>query len=305
MIADLPPLPLEPWRPTRDTLHLYVQIVGKIRLGLMPRMNHWWHVTLYVTPRGLTTGPMPAGDRALAIDFDLVDHALVARTSAAEERRVELADGLSVAEFYLRTMAALDELSTPVSILARPYLHPTSEIPFAEDREHDAYDAEAVDRFRRALIGIEPVLWEFRGRFLGKSTPVHLFWHSFDLALTRFSGRPAPPLPEGANPRDREAYSHEVVSFGFWAGDDKIPEPAFYSYTFPAPDGLAGTRLEPDAAAWGELNASPMALLPYAAVRSADDPRAALLGFLESAYRAGAGLAGWDVDALALPPPAR
>lgn len=285
-----PALPFEAWRDTRETLHRWLQIVGKARMALHPKLNHWWHVTLYVTPRGLTTGSIPVDRRLLAIDLDLIDHDLQVATSDGGRRRFGL-EGLSVAGFHAALLDALRALGTEPEIVSVPY-----EIggpPFAQDEVHAAYDRDAIERYHRILVGVAGAFEEFRGWFAGKSTPVHLFWHSFDLALTRFSGRLAPPM-EGGTSSDREAYSHEVISFGFWPGDENVPEPAFYSYTWPAPEGLTDEPLRPDSARWGEMHGSPMALVAYDAVRSAEEPRDAILSFLESAYRAGATRGGWD-----------
>jgi hypothetical protein len=295
--STLPPLPLAAWKTTKDTLHLYLQIVGKVRLALSPPANHWWHVTLYVTPRGLTTGPIPHGYGDFAIDFDLVDHALVTSASDGRRRRFDLEDGLSVAGFHDRLFADLDALGIEAPIRPVPYDTFSTE-PFPTDVRHASWDREHVERFRRIHVAVDGVFQEFRGRFTGKSTPVHVFWHSFDLALTRFSGRPA-PAREGAGRVEREAYSHECISFGFWTGDDRTPEPAFYSYTAPEPAGLADEPLAPGAASWTPAGAGVLAVLPYDAVRAAEAPRQAVLAFLESAYQAGAKRAGWDREAFA------
>ncbi len=293
-----PPLPLEEWRATKNTLHLFAQIIGKIRLKLVPKTNHWWHVPLYISSQGLTTRAIPYGYGNFEIELDLLDHSLTIRTNGGHKRSFPLYDGLSVSEFYHRTFQALGELGIDVKILARPYEAPSTE-PFETDHRDCAYNRDYVNRFWRILVAVDGILQEFRGRFIGKSTPVHLFWHSFDLALTRFSGRPA-PAREGAGRVEREAYSHEVVSFGFWAGDDNVPAPAFYSYTFPEPEGLRDEPLRPEQAYWGTVHGGAEALLMYDDVRRADDPRAMVLEFLESAYEAGARRAGWDIDKLAL-----
>jgi hypothetical protein len=296
-----PALPLEEWQATKNTLHLYSQIVGKIRLALFPRLNHWWHVTHYVTPRGLTTRPIPYAGGSFEIAFDFIDHKLKISTSQGNRREFDLHDGLTVADFYRKVFENLDSLGIHADIKAVPYEAP-SNTPFAEDVENWSYDKEYIERFRRVLVGVNDIFEEFRGRFTGKSTPVHLFWHSFDLALTRFSGKPA-KAREGAGLVEREAYSHEVISFGFWAGDKKnVPAPAFYSYTAPEPDGLADEPLAPDSAKWAESNGAHMALLMYEDARNAEDPREMVLEFLESAYRAGAKRAGWDAESFELQP---
>jgi hypothetical protein len=292
---ELPALPLEEWEDSKDTLHLFVQIVGKVRLRLHPKLNHWWHVTLYVSPRGLTTRAIPYGGASFEIALDLIEHALHIATSHGEARSFPI-DSLSVAQFYERLFGALAELGIEARILARPYEH-KSQIPFAKDDQHKAYDRERVQRYWRILVEVGNTLETFRGRFLGKSTPVHLFWHSFDLTLTRFSGRPAPEMT-GGSASDREAYSHEVISFGFWAGDQNLRAPAFYSYTYPEPEGLKSEPLRPAAASWIDQRGSALALLIYDDLRAGPDPRAALLDFFQSAYEAGARRAGWDRAAL-------
>lgn len=294
--AAFPPLPLAEWKATKDTLHRYVQIVGKIRLQSAPFKNHWWHVTLYVSTTGLRTGPMAYGDMTFEIEFDFINHRVAISTSRGLTAGFPLADGLSVADFYQQLIACLAALGIEVDIHTTPYDLAITE-PFETDTIHASYDAAYVTRFWHILVQTDQILKEFAGRFCGKSSPVHLYWHSLDLAVTRFSGRTA-PFRDGADPVTQEAYSHEVVSFGFWAGDAKIPAPAFYSYTAPEPPGLADQPLQPAAAYWNVTNGSSMALLMYEDMRRADSPRQALLDFLESAYQAGARQAGWDVDAL-------
>ncbi len=291
-----PPLPYLEGKKANDTLHLYLQIVGKIRLALFPKVNHWWHVTLYVSSRGLTTRPIPYGDSNFEIEFDFIDHTLVITTSEGKRKDFSLVDGLSVSKFYKNLFTHLTELGIDVKIKAVPY-KTISTTPFAEDEEHATYDKEYIGRFFNAFVRINNVFEEFRGRFIGKSTPVQLFWHSFDLAHTRFSGKEAPKR-EGANRSDREAYSHEVISVGFWCGDQNVQAPAFYSYTAPAPSGLTETPLRPESASWK----NGMAVLMYDDVRVATSPRAVLLDFLESAYLAGATKAGWDIEAFKLKP---
>lgn len=291
---NFPEIPLDAWRPTKNTLHLFLQVVGKIRLRTHPRVNHWWHVTLYVTPRGLSTRTIPYEGGSFEIEFDFKEHALKIKTSDGRYEDFALYDGLSVADFYASVFANLAKLGIKPEIWAVPYEAP-SKTPFAEDHENKSYDKEYVERFHRILVAVDDIFEEFRGRFTGKSTPVHLFWHSFDLALTRFSGKAAPPMPE-ANMVTREAYSHEVISFGFWFGDDKpnsVTAPAFYSYTAPKPDDLENEPLQPDSAKWTPDGG--MALLMYDDVRKMANPREVVLDFLESAYQAGAKTAGWDI----------
>lgn len=294
-----PEIPLDAWRPTKNTLHLYLQIVGKIRLRTHPRVNHWWHVTLYVTPRGLSTRTIPYSGGNFEIEFDFKDHELKIRTSDGRVEDFALYDGLTVADFYSSVFANLAKLGIDAHIWAVPYEAPST-TPFADDHENKSYDKEYVERFHKILVAMDDIFEEFRGRFTGKSTLVHLFWHSFDLALTRFSGKPAPPMPE-ANMVTREAYSHEVISFGFWFGDDKpgsVAAPAFYSYAAPKPEGLENETLKPDVAFWTQDGS--MALLLYDEIRKNAAPREAVLEFLESAYQAGARKGNWDIDNFSL-----
>lgn len=294
-----PPLPLAEWQPAKNTLHLYLQIVGKIRLKLQPRQNHWWHVPFYVSPHGLTTRPIPFDGGNFEIEFDFIEHHLKIRTSGGGEKSFALEDGLAVADFYRQVFESLAALGIEAKIWAVPYETP-SKIPFAEDTENKYYDKKYVEKFHRILVSVNDIFEEFRGRFIGKSTPVHLFWHSFDLALTRFSGKLA-PVKESAGTVEREAYSHEVISFGFWTGDDNVLAPAFYSYTAPEPENLTDEKLEPAAALWN-IDKGAMAILMYDDARNSDAPRKAILEFLESAYQAGAKRAGWDTDAFAIKP---
>jgi hypothetical protein len=272
---------------------MWTQIVGKIRLALSPPINHWWHVPLYVTSRGLTTSPIPVREQSLEMVFDFMDHNLWVQTSGGATKVLALIPR-SVADFYQELMAILGSLAIEVQIHAKPDEVPDP-IPFAEDHEHAAYDPDAVQRFWQILVQTDLVFKAFRGRFLGKCSPVHFYWGSFDLAVTRFSGRPAPERPD-ADPITQEAYSHEVISHGFWPGGGPVSGPAFYSYTAPAPDGLSQASIRPPAAFYSsELSEF---LLMYEDVRSADSPQDVLLEFLQSTYEAGANLAGWDRLAL-------
>lgn len=288
--ADVwPSLPLEEWRETYATLHMWTQIVGKVRLVLSARINHWWQVPLYVTSRGLTTSPIPHGAGAFEIDFDFIDHRLLINTSDGAEKVLELRPR-SVADFYGELMATLGALGIEARITARPDEVPDP-VPFAQDHAHAAYDPEYANRFWRILVQSDRVFREFRARFIGKCSPVHFFWGSFDLAVTRFSGRRAPER-EGADSITREAYSHEVISHGFWPGSGNIQYPAFYSYTAPEPQGLPQAKVRPAAAFYNPETAG--FILPYDEVRLADKPDNVLLEFLQSTYEAGADLAGWD-----------
>ncbi len=295
-----PELTLSAWDDTLATFHMWTQIVGKVRLALEPMRNHWWQVPLYVSSRGLTTSLMHAGTTGLEIEFDLIDHVLELRTSDGRRAKVELAPR-SVADFYAATFAALRELGVEVTILPRP-VEVVEAIPFADDEQHRAYDGAAVQRFWRALVQSHRVMTRFRGGFVGKSSPVHFFWGAADLAVTRFSGRPAPKHAGGApNCADwvmELAYSHEVSSCGFWPGGSA--EGAFYSYAYPEPEGFAAWPVTPDAATYDEALGE--FVLPYSAVRTAPDPDALLLEFFESTYEAAATLGGWDRAALEVAP---
>ena len=301
MDATWPDLTAPSWIDTRDTLHMWTQVVGKVRLALTPMTNQWWQVALYVSSRGLTTSLMHAGDRGLELELDFVDHVLDLRTTDGDRRQVAL-EPRSVADFYAATTAALDELGVGVRLYTRPS-EVVDAIPFDEDEVHRSYDADAAHRFWLALVQIHRVLVEFRSRFTGKASPVHFFWGGADLCTTRFSGRPAPRHPGGVpNCPDwvqEMAYSHEVSSCGYWPGG--ADGGAFYSYAYPQPDGFADWPVEPAAAHFdpdlGEF------LLPYAAVRAAPDPAATLVTFLQSTYEAAATLAHWDRPALEATPP--
>jgi hypothetical protein len=289
-----PELPYAAWKDTAATLQLWTQIVGKVRLTLTPWLNHSWHVTLYVTARGLSTGPIPAGNRILQIDFDFLDHVLWLRLGDGQFRQVVLKP-VTVAEFYAEVMAAVHALGVDVRINEMPN-EIADAVRFPDDTLHASYDAQAVGRFHRVLLSCNEVFAHFRTGFLGKASPVHFFWGSFDLAVTRFSGRAAPPHPGGVphlpDTVAREAYSHEVSSAGFWPGGGAIDYPAFYSYAYPAPQGFAEAKVRPAEAFFSkELGEF---VLPYVAVRTARDPAQALMQFLQSTYEAAADLAHWD-----------
>jgi hypothetical protein len=296
--APWPELPTAQWRETYATLQLWTQIVGKIRLVRSPWLNHSWHVALYVTARGLTTSPIPDGARTFQIDFDFIDHVLRISTSDGGERQFALA-GLSVASFYAAVMAALAVSGIHVAIDEMPNELPEP-IRFSLDNQHASYDPDAVRRFFQILVNADRVFKQFRTGFLGKASPVHFFWGSFDLAVTRFSGRRAPRHPGGvphlSDDVACEAYSHEVSSAGFWPGSGAIDYPAFYSYAYPVPSGFSTTAVRPDAAFFSEALGE--FVLPYDAVRTAAEPDQALLDFLQSTYDAAANAAKWDRDAL-------
>ena len=296
-----PAIPYASWSGTHATMHMWMQIVGKVRLMHAPLVNHWWDSVLYVTARGLTTSAIPHPAATFDIEFDFVEHLLRIRVAGGEEARIDLKPG-SVADFYAGLMATLERLGVPVTIRPRPNEVPEA-IPFDRQTDPGEYDGEAARRFWLALLQVHRVFEEFRARFLGKSSPVHFFWGAPDLAVTRFSGRPAPEHPGGfpnlADWVTREAYSHEVSSAGFWAGSPDM-DAAFYSYAYPTPEGFADAPIRPDEAFWsaemGEF------FLPYEVVRTASHPDAVLMAFLESTYEAAADLAAWDRPALERPP---
>lgn len=293
-----PPLRIADWAATRDTLHLWTQVVGKIRLRQAPMLNHWWNVTLYVTPRGLTTSAMPYEDgRSFRIDFDFVDHELVIDDCERDAVRIAL-EPMAVATFYRRVMDALASLNIRVRIYTTPS-EIADAIPFESDTQHASYDRGAVERFFSALLEADRLCNIFRSRFIGKASPVHFFWGSFDLAATRFSGRRAPPHPGGIpNMPDwvtREAYSHEEQSVGFWPGGSGM-EAIFYAYAYPEPDGFSQAGVRPAEAAWNTTLKE--FVLPYDAARTSADPDAAVLDFFQSAYEDAAVLLHWDRAAL-------
>ena len=293
-----PALPFAEWKDTAITLHMWTQIVGKIRLTLTPWTNHSWHVTLYVTSRGLTTSPIPHSVCTFEIQFDFINHQLLVDKSDGARRKLELKPQ-SVAEFYRTLMRTLEDLDLPVTINTMPN-EIENPVPLDQDEEHHSYDPEYANRFWRVLVQSDSVFKEFRSRFCGKCSPVHFFWGSFDLAVTRFSGRPAPPHPGGVphlpDAITREAYSQEVSSLGFWPGNAAIPTPVFYSYAYPEPPGFAGAKVQPPEVYYeSKLREY---ILPYDAVRTAEKSDEVLLDFAQSAYDAASKLGKWDRDAL-------
>ena len=286
---DWPALPLDEWKKTRDTLHMWTQIAGKVRLALSPNVNHWWDVTLYISARGLTTSAIPHGSEVFEIEFNFLEHKLTIQTSRGQEKTLKLAPR-SVADFYREFMDALHSLGIDVKIWTMPVEIPDP-IHFDKDHEHASYDPEYAQRFWRILVLLHTVFEEFRARFIGKCSPVHFFWGSFDLAVTRFSGRRAPPRA-GADTITREAYSHEVSSLGFWPGGGDVKGPAFYSYMAPEPEGFSQQVARPR-----ETFYHPQMkefILLYDDARKQASPAAALLDFAQSTYEAGANLAKWD-----------
>jgi hypothetical protein len=288
-----PSLPLEEWKDTYATLHMWTQVVGKIRLAQTPLVNHWWNVPLYLSPRGLTTTAMPYEERTFEMIFDFIDHQLLIVCSDGAINSIALAPR-SVADFYREVMETLAAMAIKVKIWTTPVEVPDP-VPFERDEAHASYDAEYANRHWRILSNSANVFTEFRARFTGKVSPVHFFWGSFDLAVTRFSGRPAPARPE-ADAITREAYSHEVISHGFWPGSGNVKEPAFYSYTAPEPQGLPQALIRPASAFYNTETSG--FVLPYEDVRGADEPEQALMEFLQSTYEAGADLAGWERQSL-------
>lgn len=290
-MSSLPPLPYKNWADTKDTLHLFLQMIGKVRLKAHPKLNHWWHVTLYPHVRGLTTGRIPYGDSGFEILYDMLDHRVIISRNDGVQKSFS-ASGLTVAAFYEALFSRLDDLEVPVKIVGKPYDN-KSTVPFPEDHAPRAYDRQAVSDFWRALCRISSTFETYRTNFVGKQTPVQLYWHSFDLVVTRFSGR-AHPL-EGGTQSDKEAYSHEVISIGFWPGDDSFQEPAFYGYAYPEPVEMNQIALQPGNAFWAEKNGGALAILKYEDARNADDPAKEILSFLNSLYEGAAVKADWPL----------
>lgn len=295
MTSTLPELPYEAWKETASTLQMWMQIVGKVRLELTPYINQWWQVPFYLTARGMTTSPIPYGDGVFEIDFDFIDHRLIIATSLGAIHSLTLRPQ-SVADFYAEFMSRLHTMGIDVKIWGMPVEIPDP-IPFEQDTQHAAYDADYVQRWWRVLVFSDRVLKAFRGRFIGKNSPVHFFWGSMDICTTRFSGRTAPERqwPPGLAKIMREAYSHEVSSVGFWAGSAG-QDAAFYAYHTPEPAGYREAKVQPAAASYNTQSGE--YILPYEAVRQSNTPEADVLAFLQSTYEAGANLAGWDRAAL-------
>lgn len=301
-MQTFPPIPLDEWRDTKETIHRFAQVVGKIRLAASTRRNHWWNIAFHLTGRGITTRPTgQVGSMPIfTIDFDFVDHQLVVTTLEGRTVAFPLL-GQSVASFHHLTLEALAALGIDLDIaLPHPFDLPDAARPFAEDVEHAAYDPAWANRYWQVLSQVASVLEEFAAGFSGKASPVHHFWHTFDIAHTRFSDKRVDQPPQ-IDPVTREAYSREVISFGFWFGDADFSEPAFYSYTAPEPPHLTDEPLTPAGAAWFSRASSHLAVLRYDDARTQADPKAAVLAFYESAYLAGAHRADWDIDALASP----
>lgn len=285
------------------TLHLFFQIMGKIRMSFNPRKNHWWYITLYVDTKGFTTGPIPYGDEfeTFSLLLNLQQHKLEAATSWGEEASFGLSEDTSVADFYLQLQGILKRFRIEPKILDKPF-DLNIDRQFKDLHDIGAYDSDYVQRYYKVILWASNVFRSFSGRFYGKTCPVHLYWHSMDLAVTRFSGKRAPKMPSEARVSDKDAYSHECISFGFWPGDPNIPQPAFYSYTSPAPKGIEKTDLGLAEAQWVENNGSWLAILPYDELLKKERPAEILLDFMENAYLAGARLSGWDIEDLRVPP---
>lgn len=294
-MSTLPALPYNEWVETKDTLHLFLQIIGKIRLRAHPKLNHWWHVTLFPHVRGLTTGRIPYAGGGFEILYDMLDHKVTVSSDAGRQGSFSV-PGLTVAGFHDALFSRLEDLGISVNIIGVPYDN-KSTVPFAEDTAPRAYDESAVSDFWRALCVIANVFEKYRSGFVGKQTPVQLYWHSFDLVVTRFSGR-SYPLNKGRQ-SDKEAYSHEVISIGFWPGDDTFPEAAFYGYAYPEPDDLNLEPLSPKQAFWAEKNGGALAILKYEDARITEDADEAILAFLNSLYEGAACKAVWPAEELA------
>lgn len=294
---NLPQLPLNEWKDSKMTLHLILQMIGKVRLKMAPRKNHWWYITEYITPRGITTGSIPfnEGGDFLEITLNVHQSRIEILSNQNQEAFIEIKDGKSVSEIFTAFIAALSNLGCFPNIYDKPF-DLGIEKSFSELKEFNRFDIDYVQRFWKILLWVDGVMKEFSGRFYGKTCPVQLYWHHMDLAVTRFSGKTAPPLDKDARVSDKDAYSHEVISFGFWAGDDIVQEPAFYSYTYPSPVGIEKSILKPEKAGWVDSNGSPMAFYTYENLLKEKDPRSTLLAFFESSYQAGAKLAKWDIE---------
>lgn len=299
---QLPSLPYKENVKKKMTLHLFLQIIGKIRLKMTPRKNHWWYITEYIETRGITSGSIPYNEGAdqFEIIINVQNHQLEVNTSQGEYEHFALNDKLTVADFYKNLKGILEKLNISVSIVDVPFDLDIDK-QFSEITEYHHYDKDYTTDLWRTMLWISNVFKEFSGRFYGKTCPVQLYWHSFDLVVTRFSGKEAPPMPADARLSDKDAYTHECISFGFWAGDENVPEPAFYSYTYPSPNVIDKEVIKPASAEWVESNGSPMAILKYKNLLNSKTPRQDLLSFLESTYQAGAKKANWDIEKFRVP----
>lgn len=300
---NYPPLPTAAWDNTRVTLHLYLQLIGKIMLALKVRRNHWWHMTFKFNTHGLTTGRIPFPEGFVEISFDFINHQLVFNTSTNEKMSIALNDGLTVAHFNERVFQTLKALDLHPEIIGVPFDHHCTE-PFAECETYHHYDKRYVEEFWRVLSHIAFLFERFSAEYLGKVSPVQLFWHHMDVAVTRFNGDPAPAMPSEARDSDKDAYSREVISAGWWAGDETVRGAAFYSYTHPNPEGVENEPLQPAEARWDMSSGTPMAMLMYDDIREAADADEKVMDFLRSSYQAGATKAQWDIENLKYEPPA-
>ncbi len=298
----LPELPFESWNDTRITLHIILQILGKTRLASTPRKNHWWFITLYVSPAGFSTFAIPVKDglESVSLEFNIKRKAVVITQSSGEEKTISLAGNPNIADFYKEYTRALEGTGLSTGFVEKPF-DLGIETPFQQLTEYHHYDWQAIEKFWTLMQWNNSILQEFSGRFYGKSCPVHIYWHHLDLVVTRFSGKKLPAMDASARVLEKDTYSHEQISFGFWAGDPNVPEPMYYSYTYPAPKGIDEETLQPSIARWQDSNGSPMALLRYEDVRKSSNPRKAVLDFLESTYRAGAKRAQWNLEELTVP----
>ena len=300
----LPELNYDKWIDSRTTIHLILQIIGKAKLKLTPRKNHWWYMTLHPSSRGISTYSIPLHDGLNALDmhFDINQRAVVLQSSDGKEIKIDLSASPTVADFYKSFMAALGEFGLTPNFIKTPLDMAVKE-PFDQITDYHHYDWDSIKEFWQAMTWTRDVFQEFSGRFYGKTCPVHIYWHSLDLTVTRFSGKRMPnDGKKSGRLLERDSYSHEQISCGFWAGDARVPQPMYYAYAFPSPEGLDQEPLSPKDAGWIDSNGSPMATLSYQAVRGSDDPRSSLLEFLESSYHAGASKAGWNIEELTAPP---
>jgi hypothetical protein len=298
----LPYLAFDEWSKTRVTLHLILQIIGKIRLKSTPRKNHWWYITQYVTTKGFSTHSIPMADgiNTFEIILNVHEKSVQLHSSTGEEKEILLTDGYTVSEFYQNIIGILNDWGIHPKFINKP-LDMGIDKSFNELTEYHHYDWDSIHKFWQMMLWNDGVFKEFSGRFYGKTCPVQIYWHHMDLAVTRFSGKLAPKMDSKARVLEKDSYSHEVISFGFWAGDDNMPEPAYYAYAAPSPPNLNQEPLQPEQALWIEANGSPMAILKFKDLLNYPDPRKVLLDFLESAYLAGAKLANWDVEKLTVP----
>lgn len=298
----LPELPFDIWNDTRITLHIILQIIGKTRLASTPRKNHWWYITLYVSPNGFSTHGIPInnGMDSIEIEFNVKRKAVVLSQSSGQEMVISLTENPSIADFYKTYTDKLKSLALHPHFVETPFDMDIDK-RFDEITEYHHYDWNSINKFWKLMLWNNSILQEFSGRFYGKSCPVHIYWHHLDLVVTRFSGKKLAPMDAAAPILEKDTYSHEQISFGFWAGDKNVREPMYYSYTYPAPTGIDQEPLQPASAKWQDSNGSPMALLRYEDVRNAEKPRKAVLDFLESAYQAGAKKAQWNIAELTVP----